>query len=64
MSIGDLVKYNPLECNNQIAGMVVGFERTDSLLYLHVQWFDWDDGQIAVENPDALVLVSKANETR
>ena len=64
MTIGDLVKYNPLECNNQIAGMVMGYERTDSLLYLHVQWFDWDDGQIAVENPDALVLVSKANENR
>ena len=60
MSIGDLVKYNPLECNNQIPGMVMGYERTESLLYLHVQWLDWDDGDIAVENPDALVLVSKA----
>ena len=64
MSIGDLVKYNPLECTNQIPGMVMGYERTDSLLYLHVQWFDWEKGTIAVENPDALVLVSKANENR
>ena len=64
MTIGDLVKYNPVECTNQIAGMVVGFERTDSLLYLHVQWFDWGVGDIAVENPDALVMVSKVNETR
>ena len=60
MSIGDLVKYNPDECTNQIAGMVMGYERTDSLLYLHVQWFDWEKGTIVVENPDALVLVSKA----
>ena len=60
MSIGDLVKYSPLECNNQIAGMVVGFEHLDSLYYLHVQWFDWEAGQVAIENPDALVLVSKA----
>ena len=64
MSIGDLVKYNPLECNNQIAGMVMGFESKQGLLYLHVQWFDWEAGQVAIENPDALVLVSKANETR
>jgi hypothetical protein len=64
MSIGDLVKYNPLECTNQIAGMVMGYERTESLLYLHVQWFDWAVGEIAVESPTALVVVSKANETR
>ena len=64
MTIGDLVKYDPDECSNQVAGMVVGLERTDSLLYLHVQWFDWGVGEIAVENPTALVVVSKANETR
>ena len=60
MSIGDLVKYNHLECHNQIAGMVLRYARPESLLYLHVQWFDWDNGDIAVENPGALVLVSKA----
>ena len=60
MSIGDLVKYSPLECNNQIAGMVMGFESKQGLLYLHVQWFDWEAGQVAIENPDALVMVSKA----
>ena len=32
--------------------------------YYNVQWFDWDNGDIAIENPDALVLVSKANEAR
>ena len=65
MSIGDLVKYNPLECTNQVPGLVVGFEAIEaSSDYLHVQWFDWAVGEIAVECADALVLVSKANETR
>ena len=65
MTIGDLVKYDPHECNNQVPGLVVGFEAIEaSSDYLHVQWFDWAVGEIAVECADALVLVSKANETR
>ena len=65
MSIGDLVKYDPDECSNQVPGLVVGFETIEaSVKYLHVQWFDWAVGEIAVENPTALVLVSKVNETR
>ena len=66
MTIGDLVKYDPDKCSNQVAGMVVGFERLDCRenYYLHVQWFDWGVGEIAVENPTALVVVSKANEAR
>ena len=65
MTIGDLVKYSPDECDNQVPGMVVGVEaREASSDYLHVQWFDWAGGEIAVECADALVLVSKANETR
>ena len=60
MKIGDLVKYNVDQFQNDVPGMVVGFEHTDSLEYLQVQWFDWDEGQIAVESPCALVMVSKA----
>ena len=56
MSIGDLVRYDPDECNNQVPGLVVGFEYD----YPCVQWFDWDDGDVATENPDVLVVVSKA----
>ena len=56
MSIGDLVKYDPDECNNQVPGLVVGLDYEN----LRVQWFDWDDGDIATERRDALVLVSKA----
>ena len=65
MTIGDLVKYSPDECDNQVPGLVVGFENTSHEIdYLHVQWLDWAVGEIAVENPTALVVVSKANETR
>ena len=66
MTIGDLVKYDPDECHNQIPGLVVGFGRLDCRenYYLHVQWFDWAVGEIAVECADALVVVSKANATR
>ena len=64
MSIGDLVKYNLDQHQNDVPGMVVGYEDTlsDGTQYIHVQWFDWGVGEIAVENPRALVLVSKANE--
>ena len=65
MTIGDLVKYDPDEYDNQVPGLVVGFENTSHEIdYLCVQWFDWAAGEIAVENPTALVVVSKANETR
>ena len=59
--IGDLVKYRPDECDNQVPGLVVGFEDTSyEHPHLCVQWFDWSAGEIAVEGPDALVVVSKA----
>ena len=65
MTVGDLVKYSPDECDNQVPGLVVGFENTSHEIdYLQVQWFDWAVGEIAVERAAALVLVSKANETR
>ena len=65
MKIGDLVKYHPKECNNQVPGLVVGFERIEaSVDYLHVQWLDWTPGEIAVECGDSLVVVSSANENR
>ena len=65
MTVGDLVKYDPDECDNQVPGRVVGFENTShGIDYLQVQWFDWAVGEIAVERAAALVLVSKAKETR
>jgi hypothetical protein len=65
MTVGDLVKYDVRECDNQVPGLVVGFENTSHEIdYLQVQWFDWAVGEIALEHPSALVLVSKANETR
>ena len=65
MKIGDLVKYHPKECNNQVPGLVVGFEPIEaSSDYLHVQWLDWTRGDIAVECASGLVVVSSANENR
>ena len=70
MKIGDLVKYHPKESNNQVPGLVVGFEPMGfepieaSFDYLHVQWLDWTPGDIAVECSDSLVVVSSANEYR
>jgi len=65
MTIGDLVKYHVEECQNQVPGLVVGFEPINaSFDYLHVQWFDWATGDIAVECASGLVLVSKADENR
>ena len=64
MTIGELVRYNLDQLQNDFPGLVVGYEHRDSFHYLHVQWFDWDAGQLEVENPDALVLVSKVNENR
>ena len=65
MTIGDLVNYDVRECDNQVPGLVVGFEYTShDLNYLCVQWFDWAVGEIAVESPTSLVVVSKANEAR
>jgi len=68
MKIGDLVKQHPDECSNQVPGLVVGraVHRIDDAVvyqghdYLHVQWFDWAVGDIAVENPSGLVLVSES----
>ena len=63
VTIGDLVRYalDDLECENHVPGLVVGLEHT-SYKYPHlcVQWVDWPAGEIAVEGPDALVVVSKA----
>ena len=65
MNIGDLVKYHPDECQNQVPGLVVGFENIEaSVDYLHVQWLDWTRGDIAVECASGLVVVSSANEYR
>ena len=65
MNIGDLVKYHPDENQNQVPGLVLGFERIEaSSDYLHVQWFDWTPGDIAVECGVCLVVVSSANENR
>ena len=65
MKIGDLVKYHPKECNNQIPGLVLGFENIEaSVDYLLVQWLDWTPGEIAVECASGLVVVSSANENR
>ena len=45
MKIGDLVKYHPDENQNQVPGLVLGFENIEaSVTYLHVQWLDWTPG--------------------
>ena len=65
MTFGDLVKYDVRECDNQVPGLVVGFENIEaSVTYLHVQWLDWTPGEIAVECASGLVVVSSANEYR
>jgi hypothetical protein len=65
MKIGDLIKYHPDENQNQVPGLVLGFENIEaSVDYLHVQWLDWTPGDIAVECASGLVVVSSANENR
>jgi hypothetical protein len=61
--IGDLVRYalDNDECENHVPGLVVGFEPTSSEHpHICVQWVDWAVGEIAVEGPEAVVVVSKA----
>jgi hypothetical protein len=61
MTIGDLVKYHPDEYQNQVPGLIVGLEPVEaSPDYLHVQWFDWAPGELAVESPRALVVISSS----
>ena len=65
MKIGDLIKYHPDENQNQVPGLVLGFENIEaSVDYLLVQWLDWAPGEIAVECASGLVVVSSANENR
>ena len=61
--IGDLVRYalDNDECENHVPGLVVGFEPTSyEHPHLCVQWLDWPTGEIAVEGPEALVMISSA----
>ena len=62
--VGDLVRYGDGSESNDIPGLVMGFIYDTDAEYpafLEVQWFDWEQGTLADENPDALELVSSAS---
>jgi hypothetical protein len=58
--VGDLVRYEHPEWANDIPGIVMavvlaGDEDRD---HLEIQWFDWEPGALANEDPEKLILVS------
>ena len=58
--VGDLVRYGDPVISNDIPGIVVGFADCNDIL--EVQWFDWEQGTLANEDPDLLELVSSVSE--
>ena len=58
--VGDLVIYEDVALANDIPGIVVRFDDDR----LEVQWFDWEPGCIAGEDPKQLVVVSSVTEDK
>ena len=62
--VGDLVMYEDVELANDIPGVVLaialaGDEDRD---HLEIQWFDWEPGCIAKEDPLRLVVISSVKK--
>ena len=64
--VGDLIKYPTSAKCNAIPGFVVGivYDGRGNRDCLEVQWFDWEPGELANENEEALVLVSSVRECK
>ena len=61
--VGDLVKYEDVALANDIPGLVVGLLKDDyNDDHIEVQWFDWEPGCIAGEDPKQLVVVSRVSK--
>ena len=62
--VGDLIRYQMAVKCNDIPGFVVGivYDGCGNRDCLEVQWFDWEPGELANENEEALVLVSSVSE--
>ena len=62
--VGDLIRYEDPIVSNDIPGLVVAVVKdlNGYVDHLEVQWFDWEPGQLATEDEEALVLVSSVSE--
>ena len=60
--VGDLIRYEDSTVSNDIPGLVVAvvLDSRGNRDHLDVQWLDWEPGQLATEDEEALVLVSSA----
>ena len=58
--VGDLIRYEYPVVSNDIPGLVVAVVKdlNGFVDHLEVQWFDWEPGQLATEDEEALELVS------
>ncbi len=58
--VGDLVRYDDAELGNDVPGIVLAlvFDGGEDTDHLEVQWLDWNDGDIAREHPETLIVVS------
>ena len=62
--VGDLIRYEDPVVTNDIPGLVVAVVKdlNGFIDHLEVQWFDWEPGELANEDTEALVLVSSVSE--
>ncbi len=62
--VGDLIRYEDPIVSNDIPGLVVAVvqDSRGNRDHLEVQWLDWEPGQLATEDEEALVLVSSVSE--
>ena len=68
MKVGDLVIYEaeyrtsdvPEDNTYNVPGIVVDIDLDDDDRILVVQWFDWEAGTFANEDPDVLEVLSEA----
>ena len=62
--VGDLIRYEDPIVSNDIPGLVVAVVKdlNGYVDHLDVQWLDWEPGQLATEDEEALVLVSSVSE--
>ena len=61
--VGDLIRYEDPIVSNDIPGLVVAVVKDPNgyVDHLEVQWLDWEPGQLATEDEEALVLVSSVS---
>ena len=62
--VGDLVIYEDVALANDIPGIVVALvsDCDYDADHLKIQWFDWEPGALANEDPKRLIIVSSISE--